>query len=264
MTAVATAQEKVGRVPSDLLVEIIRRSAPSPDVTRAHIRSLHFEGGQIISTDGHRMHRLHRLPAAAPVPDCTVPLWTLQAALASIEGSTGAVTIDPRADRVVVSTTEGSVSAAQPKFVPWRLVHPELAGHAGAPAIELELKINEARRELTRLAKAGGGVAISGVHYLPADPAARRKVLRFSARTEHGSALADAARVPDWDVTAPDLWNGQIGFLNRYLLEALAAAKWSLRGTSGTSKATLKIWGPTDAALLVWDGGDAVIMPMRI
>jgi hypothetical protein len=256
----------IGRILSDNLVDLIKKSAPCKDVTRAHLCTLRFEGGEVISTDGHRIHRLPAAPATSGgIEDCTVPIWTLEAALASLQGSTGAVTITPDGKHVEVSTTNGTIRTEQPKFPPFQQVRP-----GGGPAFTIELNLRDAQRELRRLRKAGDAVVLGGTLYCPADGPSR-EVLRFRAITMPSMKAPEAPA--EWDAPAPDVWGGQIGFQADYLLDALAAAKWSHKiAGSDARTVTLKIHGTWthrdsqcyDPAVLVWDGGDAVIMPVRL
>lgn len=250
MTTVAVkTSPSEGRILSETLHKLLQRSVPSRDVTRPHICTLRFEGGEVISSDGHR---IHRLPSPVTIQDCTVPVWALRAALASVEGSTEYVTIEPYGGGVSVSTPAGSVRAEQPKFPPWRQVYPY-----GAPALEVDLRLSDAVREIRRLRKGGDAIVVAGLLYCPADGPSR-DIVRFRAGQMPSAGRALEKGPPDWDVDGPE-WRGQIGWQADYLLDALAAAKWS-----GAKAVTLRVWGELDPALLLWEGGDAVIMPIRL
>lgn len=252
MTATATKIAANHSLPASTLAELLRRSVPSKDPTRTHLNALRFEGGRVLSTDGHRIHNL-----AAPMldVDATVPIWALEAALASIAAAPSAspVTITPVGSTVMVATSEGTIQAKQPKFPPIAAVYPR---RNVEPKLTLTLRISEAVRELRRLRQAGAGVALSGVRLCLTSES--YDVVRFRA---HTSALAEGeatAMHTPWDVKGP-AWTGEIGFNADYLRDAIAAAK-----AARAAEVTLEVWGQTDPALLTWDGGDAVVMPMRL
>lgn len=242
------------------VVDLLKRCAPSQDRTREHLCSLRFEGGKVISTDGHR---IHVLPAPCAAPDMTVPTWTFRAALDSGIGENRYFSIDAVGKYVTIATEAGTIRAQQPEFPPqWRAVYPGRCV-AGGARFTIELNIARAQRELRRLAKAGEGVALGGVRVPKIEITCFEDVLRFTARTDLGRPVADAPT--PWDAPAPECWDGEIGFRARYILEAIAAAKWSHKiGASDSRSVVLGIWGPLDPALVTWDGGEAVVMPMRI
>lgn len=261
MTAATSIAPARADLPKQDLIDLLKRCAPSEDRTREHLCSIRFEGGQAISTDGHR---IHCLPAPFLAPDMTVPTWALLAALDSIVAENTGLVIEPDGKRVRVRTSAGEIIAKQPEFPPrWRDVYPGRSV-AGGPRIVVDLPIARAQRELRRLAKAGAGVALGGVSVPTIKDGVFEDVLRFTARTDLGRPVVDAPT--PWDAPAPEVWNGEIGFQVRYLLEAIAAAKWShkIGGRTNVRTAQLGIYGPLDPAILSWWGGEAVIMPMRL
>ncbi len=240
-------------------LELFKRIAPaaSRDETRSHLCGIHFNGFEIVATDGHRLHLCDGLlqPPSGDARPFTLPIWVVDAIQALVKiriGRGEIISVEYDGDHITVTMGDTSIITRRVEanehfvFPPYEQIIPHREDYFASATFqlkELRLVTNKARKEFGTDAKLALGIS---------------QTLAITAqKTEEGQEpvcflVSSSAKFTD-EKPPPD-----VGLQLDYFKDAI-------RGCGKGGDVTIH-FGREDLTPLVVEGSQfkAVIMPMRL